>query len=70
MSSFGMLRRMALVKANVSEERSASIITVTRIGELVTTLVVTSTRIIVLLHSVRRLLVRLTLILVHRFLSP
>jgi hypothetical protein len=41
MSSSGMLRRMALVKTDVSEERIASIIKVTRIGEL-GTLVVTS----------------------------
>jgi hypothetical protein len=30
----GMLRRVALVKADVSEERLASIIKITRIGEL------------------------------------
>jgi hypothetical protein len=34
MPSSGMLRRAALVRIDVSEERSASIITVTRIGEL------------------------------------
>jgi hypothetical protein len=44
-----MLRRVALERSDVSEERSASFIRVTRIGELGTTLVVTS--------SVRRLLV-------------
>jgi hypothetical protein len=33
-----MLRRVALVRTDVSEERSASIIRVTRIGELGTTL--------------------------------
>jgi hypothetical protein len=37
MVSFGMLRRVALVRTDVSEELSASIITVTRIGELGTT---------------------------------
>jgi hypothetical protein len=37
-----MLRRVALVRTYVSEERSASIIRVTRIGELGTTLAVTS----------------------------
>jgi hypothetical protein len=37
-----MLRRVALVRTDVSEERSASIIRVTRIGELGTTLAVTS----------------------------
>jgi hypothetical protein len=37
-----MLRRVALVRTNVSEERSASVITMTRIGTLGTTLAVTS----------------------------
>jgi hypothetical protein len=37
-----MLRRVALVRTDVSGERSASIIRVTRIGELGTTLAVTS----------------------------
>jgi hypothetical protein len=37
-----MLRRVALVRTDVSEELSASIIRVTRIGELRTTLAVTS----------------------------
>jgi hypothetical protein len=39
-----MLRRVALVRTDVSEERSASIIRATRIGELGTTLAVTSNR--------------------------
>jgi hypothetical protein len=39
-----MLRRVALVRADVSEELSASFIRVTRIGELGTTLAVTSNR--------------------------
>jgi hypothetical protein len=39
-----MLRRVALVRTDVSEERSASIIRVTRIGELGTMLSVTSNR--------------------------
>jgi hypothetical protein len=39
-----MLRLMALVRTDVSEERSASFIRVTRIGELGTTLAVTSNR--------------------------
>jgi hypothetical protein len=34
MASSGMLRRVALVRTDVSEERSASIIRVTRFGEL------------------------------------
>jgi hypothetical protein len=40
----GMLRRVVLVRTDVSEERSASFIRVTRIGELGTTLAVTSNR--------------------------
>jgi hypothetical protein len=39
-----MLRRVALVRTDVSEELSASFIRVTRIGELGTTLAVTSNR--------------------------
>jgi hypothetical protein len=34
MASSGMLRRVALVRTDVSDERSASFIRVTRIGEL------------------------------------
>jgi hypothetical protein len=41
MASSGMLRLVALVRTDVSEELSASIIKMTRIGELVT-LAVTS----------------------------
>jgi hypothetical protein len=44
MPSSGMLRRVALVRTDVLEERSASFIRVTRIGELRTTLAVTSNR--------------------------
>jgi hypothetical protein len=40
---FWKLQRVALVRTDVSEELRASIITVTRIAELGTTLVVTST---------------------------
>jgi hypothetical protein len=36
MASAGLLRRVALVRTDVSEELSASIIKVTRIGELET----------------------------------
>jgi hypothetical protein len=53
-----MLRRVAFVITDISEELSASIIRVTRIGELGTTLVVVGCYL------------RLTLFLVHRFLSP
>jgi hypothetical protein len=38
MPSSGMLRRVAVVKTDVSEEISSSFITVTRIGELGTML--------------------------------
>jgi hypothetical protein len=47
---FVMLRRVALVRTDVSEEFSASIIRVTRIGEVGTTLALTS--------NLRRLLVK------------
>jgi hypothetical protein len=40
----GMLCRVALVRTDVSEELSASIIRATRIGELGTTLALTSNR--------------------------
>jgi hypothetical protein len=49
MASSGMLRRVALVKTDDSEELSISIIRVTRIGELRT--------LTLFLRSVRRLLV-------------
>jgi hypothetical protein len=44
MVSSGMLRRVDLVRTDISEEISASFIRVTRIGELGTTLPVTSNR--------------------------
>jgi hypothetical protein len=44
MPSSGMLWGMALVRTDVSEEPRASIIGVTRIGELGTTLAATSNR--------------------------
>jgi hypothetical protein len=49
MASYGMLRRVDLVRTDVSEELSTSFIRVTRIGELGTTLAVTSNR-----HTLRR----------------
>jgi hypothetical protein len=42
MPSSGMLRRVALVRTDVSEESISSIIRVKRIGELGTTLAVTA----------------------------
>jgi hypothetical protein len=39
---FGMLRRVALVRTDISEEFSASFIRVRKIGELGTTLAATS----------------------------
>jgi hypothetical protein len=44
MASSGILGRVALVRTDVSEELSATFIRVTRIGELGTTLAVTSNR--------------------------
>jgi ABC-type molybdate transport system permease subunit len=53
-----MLRRVALVRTDVSEEVSASFIRIKRIGELGTTLAVTSNRSnSMFLRSFRRLLV-------------
>jgi hypothetical protein len=52
-----MVRRVDLVRTDVSKERIASIIRVTRIGELGTTLAVTNNRNCVFLCSVLRLLV-------------
>jgi hypothetical protein len=44
MASSGMLRRVAVVRTDVSEELSVSFIRVIRIGELGTTLAVISNR--------------------------
>jgi hypothetical protein len=44
MTSSGMLRCVTLVRTEVSKERSVSIIRVTRVGEIGTTLAVTSNR--------------------------
>jgi hypothetical protein len=63
MASSGMLRRVALVRTDASEELSANFIRVTRVGELGKTLAVTSNRRtlrrntnLIFLRSVRRLL--------------
>jgi hypothetical protein len=72
-----MLRRVALVGTDLSEELNASFVRVKRIGELGTTLAVTGKR-----HTLRRNTkwhffaacvgceLQLALFLVHRFLSP
>jgi hypothetical protein len=69
-----MLRRVAIVRTDVSEELSASFIRVARLDELGTTLVVSSNRrtlprnTMVFLGSGCYL--QLVMFLVHRFLSP
>jgi hypothetical protein len=54
MTSSGMLRLVALVRTDVSEEISASIIRVTRVGELGTTLAASSSETSVLTRATRR----------------
>jgi hypothetical protein len=68
-----MLRRVALVRTEVSEERSASFIRVTRIGELETTLAVSSNRltlrrngISILTRTIRRNVPEDTILHSHR----
>jgi hypothetical protein len=56
MPSSGMLCRVVVVRNDISEQFGASIIRVTRIGELGTTLAITSNR-------------QLTLFLVHRLVT-
>jgi hypothetical protein len=57
MASSGALRRVVLVRTDVSEELSASFIRVTRIGELGTTHAAKKFEGLGFLRSVRRLLV-------------
>jgi hypothetical protein len=66
MVSSGMLRHVALVRTDVSGELSASIIRVTRIGELRTTLAVTSIKLLLLL-LLPLLLLLFLMQLGHRF---
>jgi hypothetical protein len=61
MASFGMLRRVALVRTDVPKKHSASIISKTRIGGLGTTLAVTRNR--RTLRSVHRFLVTANVVL-------
>jgi hypothetical protein len=44
MASSGMLRRVAVIRTDVSKELKTSVIKVTRIGELGTTIAVTNNR--------------------------
>jgi hypothetical protein len=69
MVSSGMLRHVALVRTDVSEELSSSFIRVTRTGELGTTLAVTSNRRTLRRNtsSVRRLLVTASVVPSHLF---
>jgi hypothetical protein len=69
MASSGMLRRVALVKTEVSVEFRASIIRVTRIVELGTTLAVTSNRRTVSCVCTSYWLRLVTMIMNHRFKS-
>jgi hypothetical protein len=65
-----MLRRVALVRTDVSEEPNASINRVTRIGELETTLTVTNNRCTLRRNtSVRRLFVTVKVVPGSPFLS-
>jgi demethoxyubiquinone hydroxylase (CLK1/Coq7/Cat5 family) len=66
MPSSGMLRLVAVVRTDVSEKHIATIIRVTRIGEVGTTSAVTSNR-----STLRRnAKLQLALFLVRRLLSP
>jgi hypothetical protein len=59
MPSSGMLCRVDILKTDISEERSASIIRVTKIGEL---------RKLAVTNNVLRLMVTVTLLLLRRLL--
>jgi hypothetical protein len=73
MASSGILRRVDFVRTDVSEELSASFIRLTRIGELGTTLAVTSNTNRHAKYSFAASVgcyLQLALFLVHRLLSP
>jgi hypothetical protein len=61
MMSCGMLRRVALVRTDVSDKHSASFIRATRLGELGTTLAVTVRRLLVTASVVPSLPILFTL---------
>jgi hypothetical protein len=63
-----MLHHVDLVRTDVSEERIASIIRATRIGELETALAVTTTQYIVFIRSVLRFLVTTNIVLISPIL--
>jgi hypothetical protein len=66
-----MLRRVALRRMDVSEERSPSFMSVTRIGELGTTLTVTNIPLTwYFFAACVGCQLQLALFLIHRFLSP
>jgi hypothetical protein len=62
MVSSGMLRHVALVRTNVSEELSASLIKVRRIDELGTNLAITRNIVLVFFRSVCWLLVTVSVV--------
>jgi hypothetical protein len=62
MAPSGMLRRVAVVRSDVSEELSSSFIRVTRIGELGTTTGVTSNRRTLLRDFILHLLVIISVV--------
>jgi hypothetical protein len=74
MVSSGMLRRVALVRTDVSEEPGATFIRMTRICELGTTQAATSNRRTLrtwyFFAAYAGCYLQLVLFLVHRFLSP
>jgi hypothetical protein len=70
MTSSGKLRRVVLVRTDVSEELSASFSRVTRIGEIGTLALTSSRRTLVFLRSLSRLLVRVSVVPTSPILLP